>query len=515
MKVFIFILLVSSCSAICKGADTLFFKSQFERKQFESLKTNKIDIISLLISFDSDSSYSEYVKKRLDGFYYYIKSKNLEKKPEKIFAREIFKEAHAFFLKKYEEHISFSRIFKNGYYNCVSATALFAIILENYNIPYYIKETPTHVYLVAFPNSHNILFETTSPQGFFAPDTKMKETYVNWMIRAKFTTQEYVDKLGYPTAFQELYYPRDNIDLTEIAGIQYYNETVNVSQETNYVEAIRNILKACVLHPSKRNDFFKVNLIETHLNSSKFETIEDITYIITLGNSVRDEVAKKDVVGIFKNVIKEQLFENSNDTIFKQSYRLLEKGIRDSTLLSEITLQYNIGLAGWSAVKGKLDDAIKYGRLAYQKNIKNTAIQEIIWRSIVSRMSTTVGNTKEIEILNNYQNEFPFLKDNNYFRSLLALNYAYTGYRQFLADNPEEGYKLMHLLELEIQDKGVDSMVNESQVALLYAEAGAYHFRMKDYKKAREIILKGFTYAPEDSELKERLKITEEEIKKN
>ena len=72
----------------------------------------------------------------------------------------------------------------------------------------------------------------------------------------------------------------------------------------------------------------------------------------------------------------------------------------------------------------------------------------------------------------------------------------------------------MHLLESEIKTNGKDLLLNESQVAMMYAEAGAYHFRMKNYKKAKEIILKGFEYAPQDAELKARLEIVEDEMRK-
>jgi len=94
----------------------------------------------------------------------------------------------------------FSRIFEAGIYNCVTASMLYALILDHYQIPYEIKEKPTHIYLVALPGKDNILFETTNPRGLYVPDEKFKRDYVNSLVQLKYTTQEHVNEVGLANA---------------------------------------------------------------------------------------------------------------------------------------------------------------------------------------------------------------------------------------------------------------------------------------------------------------------------
>ncbi|MGB0177310.1 MAG: hypothetical protein ACPF9D_09090, partial [Owenweeksia sp.] len=59
-------------------------------------------------------------------------------------------------LVKYQYENRFADLLKNGYFNCVSSTALHALLLERFNVPYTITEEPQHVYLVAQPENENI-----------------------------------------------------------------------------------------------------------------------------------------------------------------------------------------------------------------------------------------------------------------------------------------------------------------------------------------------------------------------
>jgi hypothetical protein len=496
------------------SADTIFFKTNFERKQFKLAQKNSADIIDLFMSFDSDSIVAVSAKKKLNLFFQKVGSKGLEKKSSKAFAKAIFQEAHEFFLRQYEEVVPFSRIFNDGLYNCVSATALFGIILDHYNIPYVIKEAPTHVFLVAYPDNLNILFETTNPKGYFAPNDQLKAEYVKWLIKSKLTTQEYVNRIGIPKAFQEFYYSKEDILLINLAGIQYYNNSIELATEKKYADAIHQIVKATLLHPSKRNEFFQRSLIAHQLNNSKYENVNDIYYLILFANSTQDVSEKSEVIDLFKKIIYEQLFRKSNDSILNSTFNKLQSGIKDSLLAKDLKLQYFSAFADWYASKGRLTSAIEFSRNALKLAPKDATVQEILWRSIVMKYSASFGNNNDHNVLADYEKEFPFLKSNSHFKSLLIYNYAFASYKYFLDNKGDEGYRLMRQMELELKNKDKDVTVNDSQIALVFAEAGAFHFRKHEYKKAKEIILKGFEYTPNDGELKERLKIIEDEVDK-
>lgn len=513
MRFFLVVTVFLCQYAVAQTLDSSFFRSDFEKKQIENAASESRDIMALLMAFDGDENKFKESQSRLNKFYLYVNQLGLPNKSPKAFSKGLFKEVHSHFFVKYEDIASFGEIFEKGYYNCVSATALFAVILDHYSVPFQIKELPSHVYLVAYPGVHNILFEATNPNGFYVPDSKAKESYVNDLLKLKLITQEYINKVGYPRAFEEMYYSQDNIDLVQLASFQYYNQALTLYQEEKAEEAIPYILKAYSLSPATRIEYLKISLISGHLQKSNLDGPKDMLYLTELGNSLKDDGMRTSIIKIFESYIYQKLFKNSNDSLLNSSYDFLRTNLKDSLLKNEITHRYNIGFADWYRIKGRLEESLKYARVAYKYNPNDVTIQELISAVLLKRVTAGIGRSDNLEKLTEFSMEFPFLKDNPYFESLYATNYAYLAYKNFETDQKVEGYRYMKLLEDAVEKLGEELIVPDNLLAMVYAEAGAHHYRQREYHKAREIILRGFKYAPDDEELQARLEIVEKELK--
>jgi hypothetical protein len=86
---------------------------------------------------------------------------------------------------------NFSEIFETGYYNCVSGSALFALILSKLEIPYQIIEAPTHVFLIAYPNTEKIVLESTIPdEGSHQFSKRIIERYIADLYKSKLISKE-------------------------------------------------------------------------------------------------------------------------------------------------------------------------------------------------------------------------------------------------------------------------------------------------------------------------------------
>lgn len=508
----VILLTISSASGI--AADTLFYKSSYESAQFKKVKEGKPNYIALFLAIDSDSTDFANAEKKLNSFYGVIQSKGLANRQPKAFAKLLFKEVHNYFFRQYQESALFSQIFINGKYNCVSASALYAIILDHYSVSYAIKELPTHIYLVAFPGTFNIQFEATNPKGLFIPDPRAQEDYVNRLIKAKYTTQEYVSRLGYPKAFQEFYYAKDNINIINLAGIQYSNETIHLVNNKKTEEAMHMAMKAYNLYPSKRNEFAKMGLIGEYLNDSEYDKSIDVVYLVEYANSIKDKTLNKDIVNTFKQVIYNTLVQHSDDSTLTLTYTAISDAIRDSTLQRDIDFSYNLAFTEWHGSKGKFDAALNHARKAYKIMPSGARIQELIAQASLQKLQVSIGKYEDLKILDEYEKEFPFLKANNYFISLHAVNYAFLSSKSFSDDNEQEGYKYLDLLIGEIRVHRKELLIKERELAIPFAEAGAYHFRKKQFIKAKEILNKGFEFAPDDYEIRERIKIVDDEVER-
>ena len=412
---------------VLKANDSL-YRSDFEQRQIAlALKDDDADInyFALYTAIDSDSSeYARYAEK-LDGFYFYLEHKDIVNKTSKQKAKLLFKEVHNYFFRKYEENVFFSKIFKDGTYNCVSASMLYAIILTKYDIPFEIKETPTHIYLVAFPGSDNILFETTSPRGFYLPDEKFKREYVAGLVNLKFTTQEYVNQVGQAKAFNEFYYSKESINLAQLAGIQYYNQSITFHQSENTDDAIRSIVKTTLLYPSAKNTFYKISLLGSHLNNSEMDNEQDIIYLCEYANDSKDVKQKKYVLGVFGEMVDDQLIKNSNDTFVLRAYELIMQHLKDEEIKKEITYTHNLAFAHWHAMKSNFDTCLEFAERAYAINTKDVRLQELIVKSTVLKNQKIKGNEKSINELHNYASKYPFLTSNKTFKSLLIFQHTF------------------------------------------------------------------------------------------
>jgi hypothetical protein len=152
-------------SRLLSANDSLIYRSGFEERLLMKAASGEVDCLALYTAITKDSlNFRQYAEK-IDIFYGETNKKVYAAKTTKNKMKLLFKEVHGYFFVKYDEEAFFSQIFDNGNYNCVTASMLYSIIFDHNKIPFEIKETPTHVYLVAFPGSENIMVETTNPNG--------------------------------------------------------------------------------------------------------------------------------------------------------------------------------------------------------------------------------------------------------------------------------------------------------------------------------------------------------------
>ncbi len=497
-----------------KAYDTLLYQTAFEASRLKkALAGDDVDLLSVFLAIDSDSvTYMRY-REKLNNFYRLLDPKVLNITSHKQKAKLIFKEVHAHFFTRYEEHVLFSQVFKDGVYNCVSASMLYTLILENYGIPFDIKEKPTHVYLVTYPNDENILFETTNPRGFYVPDEKAKQEYLDGLITMKFTTREHVNSVGQANAFNEFFYNNQNISLNQLAGLQYHNRAVTSYEEKNINRAIQCVAKLNLLYPRPKHEAMKITFLSVALSNSNFDSVNDILYLCQYANVIRDINDRKQVIVQFDQILEKKLFKESNDTLVAKAFELVTKNIVDKELVGDISYSYYLYMSQWYSMKGEMNKSLTFASQAYRYNQKDARLQELIVRAIMLKTDKVKDKEKNIATLDAYILEFPFITTNRNFRMFRLYQLSMSAYNLFNHDKGAEAYKRMEELEVGLESEKELATADEVYLGMPYAEAGAYHYRRKEYTKARAILKKGLEIAPGHFELLERLRIVEEEFK--
>ena len=157
----------------------------------------------------------------------------MKKRPVEERGRIILAYLHQTIFKKYDvDATEIQKTLDHGLFNCVSATLLFNILCERFQIKTAGMEIPTHVYSVMSGNltgSRRFEVETTSPRGFDSVDIHKNEFIFRPDIQT-WSGKRVVDKVP-------------------LIAVIYYNRGMTWIKDKNYGEALRFYLRAYLLDP--------------------------------------------------------------------------------------------------------------------------------------------------------------------------------------------------------------------------------------------------------------------------
>lgn len=223
----------------------------------QSSKVNLAHPIEQFLIFDNKGNdnvlRAEFIQvydniiKKLEG----VRSR---KKSDHSFLRSIFYKVHQKSLIKYERHATMDQTLLTGNFGCLSGTALYALILDHFNYQYEIIELPNHVFIQLQVDGQNMLIESTNPEAGLI---KLNKELVTEMEQKGFDPRN----IGTLTAVGDgsvdewdVLEGHNKITLHELAGLQYFNESVRLYIQKEYTQSMDMIDEAYVRYPSKRNE---------------------------------------------------------------------------------------------------------------------------------------------------------------------------------------------------------------------------------------------------------------------
>jgi hypothetical protein len=236
-----------------------------------SLSERINEFISVGGSANEDLDVSDFIRK--------FDQKQVEKNSIK-FCRTLFNKTSREFFRRYTQEASFGEMLSKGKYNCLTGTALYALLLEHFAIPYTIIETNYHIFLMASTANGEVLFEATDPLNGFIDnprdiEKRIQQYKLNSVQPVASDTRKY-----YAYNFS-LYKP---VNLSEIKGLLHYNLSIEAYNGKHFEPAINHLEKATALYNSPRTyEFSTVMLlavmesnIETALKQVYVKRVQDI-----------------------------------------------------------------------------------------------------------------------------------------------------------------------------------------------------------------------------------------------
>lgn len=172
--------------------------------------------------------------------------------------RNIFEKSHQQLFKTYEQHSTFNDMLEEGKYDCVSASAALALLLDRYGFEYKVVETDYHVFIVVNHEEKDIILESTLPIGGMITAPAEVASYLegykaNDSVELKSLNQ----RLGAPKVDLSDNAIFRKVNLTQLAGLQYYNDAISHFNDQSFEKASVQLNKALKLYDSERIEGLK------------------------------------------------------------------------------------------------------------------------------------------------------------------------------------------------------------------------------------------------------------------
>lgn len=493
-----------------RPVDALYFHSDFEKKQFTGFaESRKMDRIAMLLAVDSlssDPSYTDLSASVNDLI------QNLEKKlgNERSMAKKvkhIFRQVHENYFSRYELGAPFHRIFRGSVFNCVSGSALYALVFEHFKIPYVIKETPTHVYIVVDPDKENILVESTDPAaGYMNPDEKFKRNYIDHLIKMKLITAQDLEIEGLSSLFNRTFFDKDNITIDQLIGLQYYNFGVEQLNRKNYLSAHRFFEKANFIYPSVRIAYFSTISLAATLDNADYSKLSQVDAYVKLYN-ISNDYKEEGFLNDFERMTQMYLIEKNNASYYEEIYQKIKTGISDTSFVRSIDLVYHTEKGRAAYLAGNYKKAMEYLEKALIQNPQHLEVR-MRYLHCVTESARNSDLNKSLKIVEEQCAKFPFLLEYQEIMKIYSLCYLVLSASEFEIDNRQKGMDLLKKFETFKADREFQPV--EEAIAAAYGSAWASYARIGKRDQARAFLLKGLEYAPGNKELSRQLRIANE-----
>ncbi len=226
--------------------------------------STSVHTLPLLLAVNEQAHPSKEAKIRqeLDKFVSHLKKKQSAYNDEEGFLRFMFYKVHRKYLKHYTSYPSFIDLFNTGKYDCVTGTALYAYLLDNLGYTFSIKELKYHIYLEVHPlagknvsQQDYFLIESTDPQYGFLSKPEDIQKRLAWYDNEESAAQT--------SNYQYTFEINNTINLTELAGLSYYNSAIVYYNRQQFAKAISQLEKAEFLYASQRMQAFMALIGQT------------------------------------------------------------------------------------------------------------------------------------------------------------------------------------------------------------------------------------------------------------
>lgn len=485
------------------------FFSLYEK---DSLRYNFFYGMSIIDSTYTEMRITSY-QLELDNFINSLPTREQESKEQKR-VKKIYDLVQSKYFKKYEMQSHFTDVFYSGNYNSVSATALYVYIFDKLNIPYHVKELPSHVYLIAYPYTYKIQIETTIPgvaTGFFVPQESEVIKSVDYLVEMKLVNQADVKAKGYAKVYNDYFYGDKYLDKNNLIGMQYYNKALfDYVDNKNIYSALGNIVKSMQFYVNPSSEAILKELLLNAISDDKIDNKENVGLLLKAIQKIKlDRNMDKSFIEYLLN----SLYGNNDvDLPFIESFIPEYEKIKDEKLKNICLVETLEYLIGHYSEKLYYEKGLEFSDKLLSIDSKSKYAKEGIIYNMVNLASKNPLNEENYLKFNEICETHPFTRDDKRVISVEVIYCANLSENFFGKRDEENGLKYFEKFEKVLNEKKELVEVNSENIAQFYLMVGRFYYGQSKFKQALEIFQRGLNYYPNNSELEKMAKWAKEDM---
>lgn len=501
---FVWLLMYTGFTHAQLAFDDLYFHSTTEEELFQKVAEGVPDYVGLLIHAQSEVNLPEAQRAldQLKQIEQTVRAKNVLNKSVKKQSKAIYHLVHEELLYKYELENAFIDVFLKGYYNCVSASAVYAITFDRLGIPYAIVESPQHVYLIAWPETEGMVIESTNPtNGYFTVKDRFKESYVRQLIAADVVDERDYHGLSYAEIYNEIAGEENKvINMQQLVGIQYSNLGLYEFENERYLQALRYLEKSRYLYPTEMTARVANSARAQYLNKVDFSEDEHVKQLIRWVNDTLNAEDQELVLGLYAGIVKDYLQMGVDVDRFHMVSQRLIREAQDSTLKADLTFGYHFETTRNAYQKTDFEEALAHADSAMFIRPTYTNMVSLLMSTFISYYQNSSEYDQLIAKLHSLEARHATLMEEGIFQSLKGELYLRKALYSIGMDQISTAAEAVLAFE-RCMEIGTPAMITDKMIPMVYGEMAGYYFGRGSRTKARQYVDRGLEYAPGSFEL--------------
>lgn len=476
------------------------FHSDFERNAIYNFVFNKSDTFNLFLAIDENLSaetseiyYNTYKKIFEDLYRKKVESKSINKK-----IKIINSILHKHFLKKYVLNEYFPVMLRIGTFNCVSASIIYALVLEKLEIPYKLMATSNHVYLIANPGANSLVIETGDPEierTIFLGE--FKQQFINYLHSSKLIEKEQYKNKSIEEVIIEQFSDVNEVSFFNLPGYQYYNKALTKLQDKEAYLSYELCQKAYFFSPDPQSEILLYNALFSKIEKIDFKEISDIDYLVQLLRFSAVDVNQ--IIITFNNIINQYLQYTDKEEYCEELFNRFISQISNKHVINEVSFNYYMQMSYLYLEEDQVEFFINK---ALKIKGNNQEALRILSHYIHKKLGPLNNSVDLLNSVNNFKSEYNYTLIQSLLHEYEMIAYLRMAEEAFSQGQNENGEKYLIYFEQNCKFPVNNFQLGNTIELTYFSIAINYFYKRNNIDNAKIYANRGLRYVPTSKLLK-------------